>query len=185
MKKHPTIGCCGIQCGLCPRYHTKGPSRCPGCFGKSFHLKHPSCSIVTCCVKSNGYETCGDCSDLPCKKLASWDTADSFVTHQNTLTNLKSIAKNGVKSHVHELRKRMRILEELLHRYDDGRSKSFYCLAANLLPLEALRNVMAGCAAYVKSEKTKNKKDAAAAARRLFQERALEDNIVLRYRTGK
>jgi hypothetical protein len=26
---HPTIGCCGIDCGLCPRYYTDGPSRCP------------------------------------------------------------------------------------------------------------------------------------------------------------
>jgi hypothetical protein len=33
IKKYPTIGVCGLDCGLCPRYYTIGPSRCPGCAG--------------------------------------------------------------------------------------------------------------------------------------------------------
>lgn len=39
MKKYETIGYCGIDCGLCPRYHTKGDSVCPGCGGLYFKEK--------------------------------------------------------------------------------------------------------------------------------------------------
>ena len=54
IKKYPTIGVCGLDCGLCPRYYTIGPSRCPGCAGPDFFNKHPSCSFITCCVKKIG-----------------------------------------------------------------------------------------------------------------------------------
>lgn len=185
MKVHPEIGCCGIQCGLCPRYHTIGASRCPGCAGKDFSLKHPSCSIITCCVKNKGHETCADCGDLPCTKIASWDKADSFVTHKNTLTNLRAIAKHGISEHVKELRARMKILRQLLHRYDDGRSKSFYCLAANLLPLRSLKGVMTACNAPTRTQPAASKKEAAAAVKKLLKDRALKDSIDLSYRTGQ
>jgi len=33
LKIYNTIGCCGIDCGLCPRFYTKGDSVCPGCGG--------------------------------------------------------------------------------------------------------------------------------------------------------
>jgi len=42
LKKFETIGCCGIDCGLCPRFHTTGTSACPGCGGLEFKEKHPS-----------------------------------------------------------------------------------------------------------------------------------------------
>src|SRR5512145_448571 len=67
LKKYETIGCCGIDCGLCPRFHTKGDSACPGCGGVNFKEKHPSCGFVTCCVIKNGMEVCADCKDYPCK----------------------------------------------------------------------------------------------------------------------
>jgi hypothetical protein len=47
MKSFSYVGCCGIDCGLCPRFHTNGPSACPGCDGDNFHEKHPSYGFVT------------------------------------------------------------------------------------------------------------------------------------------
>ncbi|HNR04634.1 MAG TPA: DUF3795 domain-containing protein, partial [Bacillota bacterium] len=47
-KKIHTLGCCGLDCGLCPRFFTEGASRCPGCCGVDFENKHPSCSFITC-----------------------------------------------------------------------------------------------------------------------------------------
>jgi len=41
LKKNETIGCCGIDCGLCPRFHTKGDSVCPGCGGENFKKNIP------------------------------------------------------------------------------------------------------------------------------------------------
>jgi hypothetical protein len=61
IKKYHTLGCCGIDCGLCPRYYTEGASRCPGCFGENYKKKHPPCSFATCCVKNNNLKEI-----LPC-----------------------------------------------------------------------------------------------------------------------
>ena len=97
VKTYPTIACCGLDCGLCPTYYTKGPSRCPGCCGPDFFNKHPSCSIITCCVKNNKFETCAQCNEFPCQKLKDWDEYDSFICHRVSLTNLNLIKKKGLE----------------------------------------------------------------------------------------
>ncbi len=142
-KKYPTIGCCGIDCGLCPRYYTSGSSRCPGCAGPRFSEKHPSCGIVTCCVVSKHLETCAQCEECPCARIGNWDAADSFVTHRNCLSNLRMIRDEGISRFITRQRRRMGLLAELLHGFDDGRSKSFYCLSAGLLDLDELEKAVA------------------------------------------
>lgn len=37
LKKYPVVGACGLDCGLCPRYHTNGRS-------KSFYCT--SCQLI-------------------------------------------------------------------------------------------------------------------------------------------
>jgi len=138
LKKFPTIACCGIDCGLCPTYHTKGLSRCPGCGGVDFSSKHPSCSILTCTVKKNGFETCADCEQYPCEKIKPWDNGDSFVTHKVCLQNLNEIKQNGLEKFIEQQNIRMQILETLLNSYNEGRSKSFFCIAAALLTIDDL-----------------------------------------------
>jgi hypothetical protein len=141
-KRHPTIGCCGIDCGLCPRYHTEGISKCPGCAGKNFFEKHPTCSVLTCCFMKKELETCGNCEEFICKRIINWDGFDSFVTHQRSILNLRSIAKNGLPAFIRQQRKRLQLLVELLKEYDDGRSKNFYCLSTALLPPDELSMAM-------------------------------------------
>ena len=85
VKDFPTIACCGLDCGLCPVYYTKGPSKCPGCCGLDFFNKHPSCSIITCCVKEHKFETCAECDEFPCSKIDKWDICDSFISHRVSL----------------------------------------------------------------------------------------------------
>ncbi|HCP15088.1 MAG TPA: hypothetical protein DIT32_04865, partial [Peptococcaceae bacterium] len=58
VRAYPLFSLCGLNCGLCPRYHTEGESRCPGCGGPAFHLKHPSCAVITCSRKHGGVEHC-------------------------------------------------------------------------------------------------------------------------------
>src|SRR4030042_793391 len=72
IKKYPTIGVCGLDCGLCPRYYTIGPSRCPGCAGPDFFNKHPSCSFITCCVKIKNFDD-GRSRSFFCKEVALLD----------------------------------------------------------------------------------------------------------------
>ncbi|MFW9782883.1 MAG: DUF3795 domain-containing protein [Candidatus Heimdallarchaeota archaeon] len=137
-KKYPSIACCGLDCGLCPTYYTKGPSRCPGCCGPNFSNKHPSCSIITCCVKNNNFETCADCYNFPCPKLKDWDVSDSFISHRVSLKNLGLIKEKGIKEFIDQQHQRIDLLKILLEDFNEGRSKSFFCIATALLPIKYL-----------------------------------------------
>lgn len=182
-KKYPTIGCCGIDCGLCPRYHTDGKSKCPGCGGIDFFEKHPSCSIITCCAKNNQLETCADCMDFPCKKMINWDLADSFVTHKNSLTNLHSIIENGLPSFIRQQNMRIELLERIINEYDDGRSKSFFCLALTLLPINNIKTAIKEIT-YHKNE-FKDNKSIAKLLKDILQQIANRNEIELIYRNKK
>lgn len=142
LKKFSTIGCCGIDCGLCPRFYTKGSSACPGCGGLNFKEKHPSCGFLTCSVIKKGLEVCADCNDYPCSRFDSESEGfDSFVTHRNVFPNLDSIQKNGIAPFLDQQKIRIDILNFFLAHYDDGRSKSYYCICCTLLPLDELQKI--------------------------------------------
>ena len=142
VKIYPTIACCGLDCGLCPTYYTKGLSRCSGCCGPDFFNKHPSCSIITCCVKNNEFETCAQCNEFPCQKLKDWDKTDSFICPRVSLTNLNLIKKIGLEEFLKQQEKRIEFLEAMLENFNEGRSKSFYCIATTLLPLDDLEHTL-------------------------------------------
>ena len=139
IKKYEKIGACGIDCGLCPRYYTKGNSACPGCGGLNFKEKHPSCGVLTCCVK-NGFETCAECKDFPCSRFKNAGS-DSFVTHKKMLSNLESIKADGIEHFIKNQKLRIDILSDLLTNYDDGRAKSFFCQTCALLPIDKLQEI--------------------------------------------
>ena len=139
-KEFPTIGCCGIDCGLCPRFYTDGPSRCPGCGGENFADKHPPCSFHTCCHLRHDLESCALCDEYPCSKYADREKIekDSFVTHRRMYANHEDVARLGIEAFVAAREERRTLLIRMLEGCDDGRSKSFYCVAAALLPQSEL-----------------------------------------------
>jgi hypothetical protein len=142
-RKHPTIGCCGIDCGLCPRYYTDGNSRCPGCGGESFEQKHPPCGYLTCCVKKKGLSVCAECSEFPCKRFDKENgERDSFVLHRRILPNQKLIHEIGLDAFLVRQAERIAFLETALRQHDDGRSKSFYCIASALLSVDSLKEAL-------------------------------------------
>ena len=142
IKKYPTIACCGLDCGSCPTYYTKGPSRCPGCCGTDFFQKHPSCSSITCCVKNKDFETCAECEEFPCSKIDKWDAGDSFISHMACLSNLRYIKTIGIEKFFEIQKRRIEMLERMLEQYNEGRSKSFYCIAAALLSVDDLEEAL-------------------------------------------
>jgi hypothetical protein len=103
LKKYPTVGVCGLDCGLCPRYYTSGTSRCPGCGGPGFFNKHPSCSFITCCVKKNNLEVCAECSSFPCTKFKSDEEcqqlkeSSSYPPYKKVMLNLNYIKEHGIE----------------------------------------------------------------------------------------
>jgi hypothetical protein len=153
VKIFPTIGCCGLDCGLCPRYYTVGSSRCPGCAGPGFFEKHPSCGYITCCVKKKGLEVCAQCGEFHCAKFESWAEGDSFVTHQKALPNLDFIRKQSLEKFLEEHRQRISLLRTMLDKFDDGRSRSFYCIAATLLPIADLEESLRHSLQQLKQDK--------------------------------
>ena len=152
LKKYPTVACCGLDCGLCPAYYTKGHSRCPGCCGHDFQSKHPSCSIITCCVKKHKFETCAECDEFPCSKIENWDKSDSFISHRVSLSNLELIKEIGIEEFFTQQQKRIEFLANMLDNFNEGRSKSFFCIAATLLSIKDLDKALEDSIMHIKKK---------------------------------
>ncbi len=157
-KRYPTIAPCGLDCGLCPRYYTAGPSRCPGCAGPGFFDKHPGCSFITCCVRDRRLEACGECADFPCAKFKTSEEraripeSPSYPIYAHAWPNLWFIREHGIERFVQRQGERIRLLESMLTEFDDGRSKGFFCKAAGTYEVEALLTALAEARRTTSSE---------------------------------
>jgi hypothetical protein len=158
VKTYPTIGVCGLDCGLCPRYYTVGPSRCPGCCGPDFFNKHPSCSFITCCVKKKNLEVCAECSDFPCSKFKSdeeyqqLEESSSYPSSKKIMPNLDFIKEHGIEKLIGQQKKRIKLLGTMIKNFDDGRSRSFFCRAATLLDLTSLESSLVAASKKIKTD---------------------------------
>jgi hypothetical protein len=187
LKMYPTIGVCGLDCGLCPRYYTEGASRCPGCGGPNFLKKHPSCSFITCCVKKNNFEVCAFCSAFPCskfktdKEIQQFEGSSSYPPYKKIMLNLNYIKDYGIEKFIDKQKKRIRLLEKLLQNYDDGRSKSFFCKAAALLDITSLEDSLHKALQKIESYKISSTdiKLKAKIIKDILNESALKEKIVL------
>ena len=178
-KKHPKVGACGLDCVLCPRYYTEGKSRCGGC-GCDYSSAAIGCRIYRCCVMDKGFGTCAECGSFPCSRFEGADAADSFVTHRKMIANLRSIKGSGVEAFLEAQEERRILLGRMLTEHNDGRSKSFFCVAAALLPIEVLRSAVEEaerCGAEPKDMKSR-----AMALRSKLNEAAMKEGIDLQLR---
>lgn len=141
-REYPLFSLCGLNCGLCPRYQTEGSSKCPGCGGKDFSQKHPSCKVINCSKKHGQFEYCFQCPSYPCEKYLAPYTTDSFITYANVKHDLEKAQVNGLAAYQAELDEKIQILEYLILRFNDGRRKTFYCTAVNLLDLPILKRII-------------------------------------------
>ena len=142
---YPEIGICGLSCRLCPNYHTETKSRCPGC--KSEDRMAVGCPFITCAVKKRGIEFCWDCDEHgTCEKWRkhreAGRTGDSFKCYQSLEEDISCIQKNGVAAFEKQQETREQLLREMLEGYNEGRSKSYYCIAATVLKTEELQDAL-------------------------------------------
>ena len=179
IRTYPQFSACGLNCGLCPRYHTVGKSRCPGCAGEGFSDVHPPCGALSC-NQRRGLEYCFECENYPCKRYDGAGESDSFVTHKKQAADMEKAKRIGMKAYAAELDAKIAILEELLKNYNDGRRKNFYCIAVNLLELADVSAIMS----QIENETDPQTpvKEKAAMAVRLFQAKADEIGIELKLR---
>jgi hypothetical protein len=187
LKTYPTIGCCGLDCGLCPRFYTVGPSRCPGCAGPDFFSKRPSCSFITCCVKKKNLEVCGECSEFPCSKFRSEQEyqqrqgSSSYPPEIKILPNLNFIKEHGIEKFIKQQRSRIKLLQMMIKNFNDGRSRSFFCRAAALLDPTSLKSSLDKATRKIKTDKIKQNdvKKKAQILKEIFKEIALKKGIEL------
>lgn len=180
-RKYPLFSLCGLNCGLCPRFHTSGASKCPGCGGTNFHLKHPACAVITCNNKHDRVEYCFQCSSYPCEKYSAPSEYDSFISYQNVLADLHKADRKGIDQYKTELNKKIHILEYLISRYNDGRRKNYYCIAVNLLKLADIREITAEIRNKIDKSDIEFK-DKIELIVSLFEKKAKEENINLSLR---
>jgi len=185
MKRYPTIGVCGLDCGLCPRYYTVGPSRCPGCAGPDFPNKHPSCSFITCCVKKKNLEVCGECPDFPCPKFKSEEEyqqvkeSSSYPPDRKVMPNLHAIREHGIERFMAQQRRRIQLLERMIKDFDDGRSRSYYCRSAALLDPADLESSLTAAVRRIEADpiEPNDVKTKARILRGLLDELALKEGV--------
>ncbi len=143
--KYPEIAICGLSCRLCPHYHTEGSSRCGGC--KTESRMGAGCPFITCALKKKGVEFCWDCEESEtCEKWAkhreAGKKADSFKCYQSLEDDIAFVRKNGVEEFAETQMKRELLLNEMLREFNDGRSKSYYCIAATVLEIAELEEAL-------------------------------------------
>jgi len=135
--------------------------------------------MLSCCQRK-GLEYCFLCEEYPCKKYDGVDLSDSFITHKNQFRDMEKAKQIGLEAYPTELNEKIKILKTLLQNYDDGRKKSFYCLAVNLLDLHDINAVMDGLTSEVEPEAPR--KVMAAIAARLFEDMAAKKGVSLKLR---
>jgi hypothetical protein len=158
-------------------------SKCPGCGGAStgVHEFVAHCGVNSCAKRHGGVEYCYLCDEYPCKKYYdSEKIKDSFITKQHQLADFQKAKEIGWAAYQAELEEKVGILERLLASFDDGRRKSFFCIAVNLLTLADVKEVMARLEVEITPDATPKEKATLAAG--LFREKADEQNIRLELR---
>ena len=175
-REYPLFSLCGLNCGLCTM-HIGG--YCPGCGGGD---GNQSCSIARCSVE-RGVAFCSDCAEYPCAKYDGIDEYDSFISTRNMRGNLEKVKRIGLAAYRAELDEKIEILNVLLDQYNDGRHKSPFCTAVNLLEADALRRILAELAVETSADSTA--KQAAALAARKLEAAAAEQGISLKLRKKK
>ncbi len=143
--KYPEIGICGLSCRLCPRYHTESKSRCGGC--KSEFRMSAGCPFITCAIKKKGIEFCWQCEENEsCEKWKKHrgfsKRVDSFICYQKLEDDIVFIKKNGVNEFEKIQKKREDLLKEMLYKFNEGRSKTYYCIAATVFEVEELKEAL-------------------------------------------
>lgn len=143
--QYETTGVCGLGCRLCPNFHRDTDSRCEGC--KSKGRMAVGCPFITCAVKGRGISFCWQCDEN--KTCERWKkhraigmNQDSFKCYQTLERDIAFIEQYGMEEFDIDQRARECILRDMLTEFNDGRSKSYYCIAATVLTVDELKDVL-------------------------------------------
>jgi hypothetical protein len=125
---------CGLNCSLCVMFIGK---YCPGC-----GMGNKPCKIARCAMERERVAYCFSCKEYPCTIYEKIDDYDSFISHFHQKKDLKKAGSIGIENYIAEQKEKEQILQILLDEYNDGRKKSLFCTAVNLLELVELKRLI-------------------------------------------
>jgi hypothetical protein len=102
------------------------------------------CSFITCAVKKRGIEFCWQCPEQDdCqrwRRRRAWGKHhDSFVCYKRLEDNNFFIKHKGISAFAKEQQAREQLLTAMLDEFNEGRSKSYYCIAATVMEIQELK----------------------------------------------
>ena len=105
------------------------------------------CPFITCALKRKGVSFCWDCEEGDgCARWARHRAlgreGDSFTSYAALESNIALAERDGIAAFLEEQRLRERLLGEMLAEFNEGRSKSYYCIAATVLTPAELREAL-------------------------------------------
>ncbi len=105
------------------------------------------CPFHNCAIKKRGVEFCGFCPEnATCIRWKNFRESakrlDSIVCYQRLEDNIAVILQNGPDKFEEKQRVRENLLRHILAEFNEGRSKTLYCIAATLLEIDELENVL-------------------------------------------
>lgn len=166
---------CGLNCGLCTM-HLGG--YCPGCGGGP---GNQACAIARCSQAHGGVTYCTQCAAYPCARYTQPDPYDTLITTLHRRRDLEKAAAHGMVAYNAEQREKIGMLHTLLEQYNDGRRKTLYSIAVNLLDLSDLRAVL-HTLAQADADTARPIRERAAHAAALLQDAAAARGLTLKLR---
>lgn len=93
-------------------------------------------------MEHDNAQYCFQCSEYPCEKYDHIDDFDFFITSRNRKADMERAKRFGIDAYNAEQTEKTKILKIFLSSYNDGRKKTFFCVAVNLLELQELQAVL-------------------------------------------
>jgi hypothetical protein len=105
------------------------------------------CPFIMCAVKQRGLEFCWQCpqhEDCPKwrARRESGKAHDSFVCYQKLEDNIEFIRSKGISAFVKSQQAKEELIAAMLDEFNEGQSKSFYCVAATVLSTPELKHAL-------------------------------------------
>jgi len=105
------------------------------------------CPFITCALKKKGIEFCWDCTEpTTCETWMnhreSGKKVDSFTCYQNLEDAIAFMQKNGVDEFEKAQKIKENLINGMLREFNDGRSKSYYCIAATVMETGELEEAL-------------------------------------------
>lgn len=104
------------------------------------------CGFITC-AKKKEIEFCWDCEeDTTCSRWRHHrefsKQYDTFKCYRKLGDNISFVLKNGIEEFEKQQKAREKLLEKMLKGFNEGRSKTYYSVAATVLRIDELEKAI-------------------------------------------